>query len=196
MADFATAFALLRQFEGGYVFDPEDEGGETLDGISRLHWSSWPGWALVDSWKRPGEGLVLTPAQYAQLEPLIVGFYRDRFWHELRGDALASQAIADELLEASVLLGHYRAVRMAQRALNLCNDRGRRWADLIVDGRVGQQTIAAVAAAERARRAHYVVAIQNVLQGALFVERMEARPVNEKFIGWLRRIEARRTVRA
>jgi lysozyme family protein len=191
VADFATSFSVMRQFEGGYVVDPDDEGGETCDGIARAHWASWAGWALIDAWKRPGEPLVLTPAQYAELEPLIVSFYRDRFWHELRGDALTSQAVADELLEAAVLLGNYRAVRILQRALNLCNDRGRRWADLVVDGRIGPQTIAAVAAAERARRAGYVVTLQNVLQGALFVERMEARPINEKFIGWLRRVEMR-----
>jgi lysozyme family protein len=191
VADFAVSFSLMRQFEGGYVVDPDDEGGETCDGIARAHWASWDGWRLIDAWKAPGVPLVLTPAQYAQLEPLIVGFYRDRFWRELRGDDVAAQGVADELLEAAVLLGTYRAVRILQRALNLCNDRGRRWADLVVDGRMGPQSLAAIAAAERARRTHYVVTLQNVMQGALFVERMEARPINEKFIGWLRRVELR-----
>lgn len=195
MADFATAYSLLAPYEAGYVDDADDQGGETIDGIARVHHPAWPGWPLIDAYKRAASDarpFLLTPAQWSTLRPLIVDFYRAEFWDRLRGTDLASQAIADELLEAAVLLGRDRAVRFLQIALNLANDRARRWGELVVSGQVDADTVEAVRAALRTRRDHYVVTLQNIQQGAHFIARYQARPVNEKFIGWLNRVTLQR----
>lgn len=191
MADFAIAFSLVRPFERGYVNDPDDDGGETIDGISRVHQPHWKGWTLIDAWKREqpaARPFLLSARQYALIDPLIVAFYRVEFWERLRGTDLASQAIADELLEASILLGRARGAAILRRALNMANDRATRWPDLPDGDAIDDAVIEAVRAAVRTRRDPYVVTLQNVLQGAHFVARFEARPVNEKFIGWLNRL--------
>ena len=34
--------------EGGYVFDPDDSGGETYKGVARKFHSKWEGWSKID----------------------------------------------------------------------------------------------------------------------------------------------------
>ena len=198
MADFSVSYSLMAPHEAGYVNDPDDEGGETIDGIARRFHPRWSGWPLIDAWKAEtpdARPFLMTPRHYAVITPLIVDFYRVEFWDRLRGSDLASQAIADELLEASVLLGIPRGAGILQRALNLANDRARRWPEIAVDNAIGNATIEAVRAASRTRRDHHVVTIQNILQGSHFLSRFEARPVNEKFIGWLNRVTFAREIR-
>ena len=52
MADFSKSIAVVLAHEGGYVSDPQDPGGETLYGIARNDFPTWPGWASVDTYKR------------------------------------------------------------------------------------------------------------------------------------------------
>ena len=51
MADFTKAVNPLLQSEGGYVDDPDDKGGETICGISRVHHPDWRGWVQIDGIK-------------------------------------------------------------------------------------------------------------------------------------------------
>ena len=54
MADFEKAFINTMGYEGGYVYDPDDAGGETYKGISRRYHPSWPGWRIIDKVKISG----------------------------------------------------------------------------------------------------------------------------------------------
>lgn len=47
MANFKEAINKTLKFEGGYVNDPDDSGGETFLGISRVNNKSWKGWKLL-----------------------------------------------------------------------------------------------------------------------------------------------------
>lgn len=47
MADFATAYAPLAGFEGGWCNVQGDSGGETYAGIARRYWPGWPGWKII-----------------------------------------------------------------------------------------------------------------------------------------------------
>lgn len=51
MADFDSAYAPLKQLEGGWCHNPDDKGGETYAGIARNFFPAWPGWAVVDAAK-------------------------------------------------------------------------------------------------------------------------------------------------
>jgi lysozyme family protein len=188
MANFAAAVMGLRIAEGGYSNDPADRGGETVAGISRVHWPSWPGWAVMDEIvARDAPALPLLRADdFARLEPHITEFYRAKFWAPINGDRLVSQEIAEECFEASVNVG-YVARKWLQRALNVCNARQTHWPDLLVDGVIGEATISCVAAAVARRQAPRVLAVQNILQGSHYVTLMEQREADERWIGWLGR---------
>ena len=43
--------------EGRYVNDPDDSGGETYSGVSRVHNVDWSGWVLIDGYKLDGVDL-------------------------------------------------------------------------------------------------------------------------------------------
>ena len=51
MSYFLDAYSITLQHEGGYGNDPDDVGGETYKGISRVYNPSWKGWGLIDDYK-------------------------------------------------------------------------------------------------------------------------------------------------
>lgn len=51
MANFDEAYKRTNGFEGGYVNDKSDLGGETYKGVARKIHKNWAGWAIVDSYK-------------------------------------------------------------------------------------------------------------------------------------------------
>ena len=48
MSDFNIAYAKTGHAEGGYANNPDDSGGETVQGISRNNFPKWRGWMIVD----------------------------------------------------------------------------------------------------------------------------------------------------
>lgn len=81
---FEKALKHTLEFEGGYVNDPADSGGETFRGISRRNWPDWPGWALIDKAKAAG---CRSPAAInahfrgdQEIGRLVADFYQAAFW--------------------------------------------------------------------------------------------------------------------
>ncbi|HBB40901.1 MAG: hypothetical protein COW73_03910 [Nitrospirae bacterium CG18_big_fil_WC_8_21_14_2_50_70_55] len=188
MADFAAALALVLIHEGGYANDPDDRGGETYRGIARRFHPDWPGWSRVDALsRRPGfpRSLETDP----RLAAAVAAFYRDLYWDQFQGDALPDQRLAEELFDTAVNLGVRRAVRFLQEALNLLNRNQRTYADLVVDGWLGEKSLAALALVSAADGdARFVVKLINALQAAHYLDVMRHDPTQEKFArGWLSR---------
>lgn len=73
--------------------------------------------------------------------PLVLKIYRQDYWNALRCGAIPHQGIAAELFDTAVNCGPRWGGRFLQRALNKLNNRGKRWPDLKVDGKVGPMTI-------------------------------------------------------
>lgn len=48
---FQKAFKVVKKWEGGYVNDPDDYGGETYCGITRRYNPTWFGWHLIEKHK-------------------------------------------------------------------------------------------------------------------------------------------------
>ncbi len=46
---FEITFPLMLSKEGIYDFDPDDAGGETVFGITRVFEPTWKGWPIVDA---------------------------------------------------------------------------------------------------------------------------------------------------
>lgn len=162
MADFRPAVDKILKYEGGYVHDPLDYGGETNFGISKRAYPNLDIEALTR-------------------EDAIAIYYRD-YWCKFSGDKLANQAVAEELLDSAVNMGWNRAVRFLQEALNLLTEFG-----LLVDGVVGPKTIEV---ANAYRHPAALVTVLNGLQFERYRQIIEKDPTQRKFFrAWLSRVE-------
>lgn len=132
---FLTALKHTLGVEGIYSLLASDPGRETFMGISRRYWPHWPGWKAIDAWDK------VSPAP--DLFNSIAEFYHGNFWCRFQGDKVAalSEPIAMEVFDTSVNLDVPDGVGCLQRALNMQNDFGRRFPDLVDDGRLGPETL-------------------------------------------------------
>lgn len=182
MADLSKALPPVLAHEGGYVWDPDDAGGETYRGVARRYHPDWSGWQVIDAQRKAGK------INDAILVGLVERFYRINYWDRFQGDQIHDQALADELLDQAVNLGVHRAVEHLQRALNALNGGQSRWPDMERDGKCGPRTLAAMNAARTYGIARHLVTAIQCQQGVYYLERMEGRPVNEKYVGWFTRV--------
>lgn len=163
---------ILRT-EGGYVNDPADSGGETHWGIteSRARQSGYNG------------DMRTMPRSVAEQ------IYAEDYWDAVRGTSMAalSPAIAEEVVDTGVNMGPHRAVRFLQRALNVLNVGGELYADLVVDGKAGPATLAALEAYLAVRSEAVLLTALNCLQGAAYIELAERREKDQRFVyGWIK----------
>ena len=172
MSDVEALLAALLRREGGFVDHPDDRGGPTNFGITQNV-------ARAAGWAGPMRALPRAVA---------LAIYRDRYWQAPRLDALAAIApgVAAEVFDTGVNMGVGTAIAFLQRSLNVLNRDG---LDVLVDGRIGPATLAAVGAllARRGARGEAVlVRALNALQGARYIEIAENHPAQQAFIfGWL-----------
>ncbi len=188
MADYQKALALVLQHEGGYANDPVDRGGETYRGIARRVHPQWAGWRRVDAQRgTPGFPAVLD--RDGVLQRAVADFYRANYWAPIKGDQLDDDAVAQELFDTAVNMGVRRAVRFFQEALNLLNRNQKNYADLTVDGWLGDKSLAALGAYLKSdRNTHYLLKLLNALQAMHYIEIMRNDPTQERFTrGWLSR---------
>lgn len=162
MADFNIAITKILRYEGGYVNDGNDYGGETNFGIS----------------KRRYPHLDIKSLTVDQAKEI----YRRDYWDRLSLDQFRSQAVAGEMLDIAVNMGWCRAARFLQEALNDLVDAG-----LTVDGLVGPKT---VEAANGYRYSQALVTVLNGKQFMHYQQRISEDPTQKKFYrAWLSRVE-------
>lgn len=188
MADFLKAWAATSTFEGGYANDPDDSGGETYRGISRVHNPKWPGWHYVDEAKK----LYNFPSNLKEnvtVDGLVVQFYEE-IWDRLPCKLLP-QEMAEVVFDTAVNMGSGTAVRFLQEALNALNCNQAYWPDVKVDGGFGPKTAAAlVFVMEDRGEADLLAKVYSVIRGDYFLEIMKKKPSQEKFArSWFRRVK-------
>lgn len=117
--------------------------------------------------------------------------YRRRYWAAPGFDQVATRApvVAAELFDTGVNMGPAVATAFLQRALNALNRGARDYPDVLLDGRVGARTLAALdgflATRPKVGETVLVKAIE-ALQGERYLTLAEQRPANEAFLyGWL-----------
>lgn len=187
MDAFKTALEKLDQIEGKYSDNPVDRGGETYRGIARNMHPAWAGWRIIDSLKR-ASGFPSSIDADPNLQREVEAFYRATFWQPLCGRILDAD-VAMEIFDTGVNCGTHKAVTILQRALNLLNRRGRSWADLKVDGVIGNQTISALGDCLQKDKTSLLTWL-NVLQGCHYVNLIEANETQEDFArGWVKRVQ-------
>ena len=174
MADFTRAHAFVAKWEGGYVNDPQDPGGETIFGISRRAHPHWAGWKLVDTGDRGSEALKKDTEK----------LYRMAYWGPLLADQYPSQRLATLVYQAAVNCGVSTASRWLQECLNKSG------AELKVDGKVGNHTLHAIFEADKESRTSQVVEDFKGRQKEHYYA-LARNPEREKFlIGWLNRVNS------
>jgi lysozyme family protein len=118
MADFSAAQPYILKWEGGYVNDPSDSGGETYRGISRNNFPSWSGWATIDPLKPLKRGQVLNNPT---LDQEVSQFYKKQFWDRCLLDSVNDQGVAAYFYDFNVNAGG-NATKRLQRVVNVTAD--------------------------------------------------------------------------
>lgn len=116
MGEFLPAYKKTGGFEGGYVNDPTDRGGETYCGISRKFHPSWEGWLKLKSFMPMKKGQIIHDSE---IEGLVKSFYKREFWDRIKGDQIDDQEFAEKLYDRAVNFGVKEAIRQTQKALNM-----------------------------------------------------------------------------
>lgn len=164
---FDKAFIEVIGYEGGYVWDKNDNGGETKYGISKR---SYPKVNIKD--------LTLEDAKEI--------YYKD-FWNTKRLELslIDNEHIAIELFDTAVNMGIGIASKFLQEALNLMNRNQRDWDDLVIDGYCGFKTLKAY---EKCRK-DILLKVLNGLQFCRYKDIVTNNPSQEVFFnGWMRRV--------
>ena len=169
MANFAIALASTETWEGGYVNNPSDSGGETYTGISRRNWPNWPGWPIIDNSKSQVDfpkGLKMNVG----LQALVSQFYQQHFW---RFETLDDQQVANKLFDFAVNVGMFHCAKIAQQ---ICQ--------VTCDGRIGPKTIAAI----NSQDAQQFISAFRAQAEKYHEEIVVSHPEDAQFLkGWLRR---------
>ena len=114
MASFDKAYKRVQQVEGGYVFDPDDRGGETYKGISRKAHPNSEIWNIIDNVKKEhGTKEINSILNYNEvLQKLIRNIYKTEYWDVFELDNLKSQGMANEIFDDAVNRGVGGACRI------------------------------------------------------------------------------------
>lgn len=172
-------FSSILGKEGGYVNNPADKGGPTNWGITQ---------AVARAHGYTGDMKDLTRSQ-------ALNILESDYWVGPRFDQVSqvNNAIAVELTDTGVNMGPSVAAKFLQRSLNVFNNQGKLYADIVADGQIGPRTITALRSflSARGRDGEKVMLkALNSLQGARYIELAESRVANETFAyGWFERVE-------
>lgn len=160
--------------EGRYSNNKKDSGGETMWGIT-----------VAVAREQGYKGRMVDMSRDAAIE-----IYTREYFVKPGFDAilLRSPSIAEELFDTGVNMHPMTAGKFLQRALNWFNHGGMDYPDLVVDGKVGNNTLVALDAYLKLRKSQGEVVLLralNALQGARYGELTEARVKDEEFVyGW------------
>lgn len=166
----------IIKIEGGYVNDPSDSGGETKYGITKAV-------AIANGYN--GE-MKLLPYSFA------FEIYSKRYWDSMNLDEVEKLApkIAEELCDTGVNMGVKRAAIFLQRCLNVLNNTGSAYSDIVVDGDIGKKSLSALKSFLDLRRndgEKILLAMLNCLQGEFYISLAEKREKDERFVfGWFK----------
>lgn len=125
--NFSPIYARTLKYEGNYSKDPNDAGGETYKGISRVFWPKWVGWQVIDSLKlKPGfpQNLeIKTPVsvipQSANLQQMVKDFYYENFWMNIGGERIINDKVAGQIYDTAVNMGIKTAIKLVQGVFKL-----------------------------------------------------------------------------
>jgi lysozyme family protein len=129
MASFDIFLPMLLKFEGGYVDDPEDPGGETNKGITM---------AVFQQCAHEILGIEPTSPNLKAITDAQAGLiYKNRYWDKILGDSIGFQDLANIVCDFFVNSGTH-ATKLLQQVLNNMG------AHVVEDGVIGQASLQAL----------------------------------------------------
>lgn len=138
MPGFEGALAKVLEWEGAYDFDPDDAGGETCYGITRVYQPTWKGWRIVADLKSAH----MAPTCWKdspQLMQAVGDYYRNK-WEDWRIGELP-EYLQGPVFGGMVNQGPSRVVKWVQEALRELGF------PVETDGNLGPATLSAAAKA-------------------------------------------------
>lgn len=169
MADVKKLAPFIFSWEGGYVNDPLDLGGETNMGVT------------IGTWKQVGkdlngDGLINGEDLKLLDKDLIIDcVLKPHYWDRWQADQIKNQSIANILVDWVWASGTH-GIKRPQRILGVT-----------ADGIVGPKTIAAINAADPSK----LFALIKADRIKFVDEIVAARPANKRFEkGWKNRINS------
>lgn len=171
---FEESLELILDIEGDWSDHPSDLGGKTRFGITER---------VARDYGYAGPMKDLPVALAKQI-------YREKYWNVMKLSSIEAIApnIVRELFDTGINQGVGRAGEYLQESLNALNRRQKDYADVIVDGDIGPQTLKALQAyiAHRGGAGEVVLLrALNCLQGARYISISQSREENEDFVfGW------------
>lgn len=118
MANFEEALKRTSAFEGGWVNDKSDSGGETYKGISRVNQKSWSGWKIIDGYKKKSN-FPKNLESDKTLQELVKKCYRDNYWTPIWGDKIKNQKVANDFYDTAVNMGVGTSIKLSERQYGL-----------------------------------------------------------------------------
>jgi lysozyme family protein len=169
MASFDLFLPLLLQFEGGYVDNPSDPGGETNKGITM---------ATFRQCSHEQLGIEPTSANLKALTDAQAGIiYRALYWNKVGGDNYPLQDLANIVCDFYVNAGTHATI-LLQRILNGMG------AHVSEDGAIGPATIQALTGFDQTE------VYRQYKQGRISYYQGLAQRFPQFLQGWLNRVNA------
>lgn len=171
---FNAQMAITLPIEGGYSNNPNDNGGPTNWGITQFEARAYG----------------YTGDMQSMPQSTAVAIYKTRYWTAPKFDqiALLDAALGARMLDAGINCGQSTVAEWVQDALNLCNNQGKDYPDIKVDGGIGALTLAAMSAffAKRGNDGHKVLFNMFISrQSCYYMDIARNNPSQEQFeFGW------------
>lgn len=161
MASAYSIIPFIKFWEGGYVNNPADPGGETNKGITYETWKSYFG----DTHSR---FIAMSDADWMYI-------FKKGFWDEIKGDQIRSQKVADAIVNWFWGSGYY-AIREVQNIVGA-----------VPDGIMGAESIRLINKMNPDLLFHEIT----VAESNFYRTIVEANPgLNVFFKGWMNRLDA------
>jgi hypothetical protein len=171
MAQFQTAYNIVRRHEGGFQIMPEDSGN--YNSRLQLVGTNWGINAQVyeNYLKRPP-----TEQDMRNMPHYIaLALYKNIYWDSIKGDEIRDQQVANIFFDGHVNHGSW-GVKMMQQALGVARD-----------GNVGPITLAAI----NAKNGFTLFNKYKKIRRAGYIDLARRRPKDQRFLrGWLLRIDS------
>lgn len=161
MADSKTLAPFILKWEGGYVNNPYDKGGETNKGITYNTWKQTFG----DTHQR---FIAMAPEDWNKI-------FKKNFWDAIKGDEIKSQKVANIMADWVWGSGVYYPVKHLQKIVGVN-----------ADGSFGPGTLAAVN-----RMSEDILFNKIVTDRKIFLQNIVSNDASQNVFlkGWFNRLE-------
>lgn len=168
MAQVSKLVPYILKFEGGFVNDPDDLGGETCKGIT------------FKTYKLYRQRKKLPTPTIEDLKIIsdeeFTSILKEMYWDACKADFIESQSVANAIVDWAWNSGTTTAVKEIQKVLGVKSD-----------GVIGNITLSAI-------NSHSPLPLFGLIQQTRkdYIDRIcKARPVNQKYRkGWMNRINS------